>query len=572
MSYIPPVFGSGQIYGNFIVRGTNFYIGDIAISMPFHVRIAFYSQTGTFVGDINTLAEDAGFLQFDITDEKIGGLKRLNFTVSKVFNFSIFNLMEIRFFISGIHWYTAELRYNPNQDTREIEQEYECVGFIDYLKKIKVNVLYQNKTVPEIITDLITNYLVDDTPLLYDPSKIILPDVNVTKLELNDKTIYKGFEKILEILNYDYQNHQYEFGVDKNKFIYFNEINREVNFGFFEGYHFQNPDIKTNTDDIINKLDIYRSQEDSQQVELVQTIEDTESQGLYGLHYDEKGFTIPDYIDNTTAILMAQSKLNLLKEPLVIAKINDLSIEFTPYQKGFYKISSKFDTYLKQITDCESFDNWNLNRLFTTGYSLETVDTFSGRKSIKIETGEGSFGEFMTFTLDESIMYPTMLRIYLKQNIRGIKLFITAIDDEGNEVSEGEVVPNKLLLETGGFLLLEDGGRFNLENVLSGIGINVKIIGDWFPYKLDISSISNIKQIKITFITDDNVEILIDRIEAFTKSWFTRTLVLDSIKYSGNRTSVLANVTLGNSAKSIVTEIKKLEKDTDNLSGIFEKS
>ena len=572
MSYLPPISGVGQIFANYILRGNTYYIGDIEVIIPFHVRIDFYSQTGSFVGDLNTLAEDCGFLKWDATQEKIGGLKNLNFTISKKLSFSIFNLMEIRFYITNEHWYTAELRYNPNQDTREIQRTYECVGYIDYLKKIKINEVYQNKTITEVIIHLIENYIEDDTPILYSPDRIDLPDISVTKLELNDKTVYQAFEKILEIVNWNYRVNEYEYGVDKDKIIYFNEIDKTVNYGFFEGYHFQNPDVKEDTGDIVNKIDIYRSKEGTQDVEYVTTIEDAESQGYYGLQYDPKGFIIPDYIDNTTAILIARSKLNYLKDPLVTAKIKDLNIELTPYPIGFYHINSKFDNYLKQITDCESFDNWDLSKAFSTNISFETDDVFSGKKSIKCETIAGSLGESITFTLSESIMYPTDLRVYIKQNIRGVKIFITAIDDDGNEVSEGSTIPNKLLLEDGGYLLLEDGGKFNLENLITGIGINVRIIGDWFPYLLNIREITNIKKVRITFVTDENTIILIDRIEVWTNSWFRRNLVLDKIKYTGNRTSILSDCDFGDRPKSLITEIKKIEKNTDNLTGIFEKS
>ena len=571
MGFIPSIGGAGIYYGS-ILGDAYPYVSDLKANVSFHIDLQFWTQQGSFIGNITTLAETIGFFDIDVTEERYGGMKSMQFKLSKLPNFTFFNLMDVRLYVSGILWYRGELLYSAEKDTRDIKKEFECRGYSGYLKDQKVNELYENKTVTYIVNDLLQNYIIDSTPIDYDPDLIDLPDITVTKLELNNKDVFKCMEKILDLVNYDYENHQYTFGVNNDKFFYFNEISRDIINGFFEGYQFQEPDSKTNTQKIINKINIFRTQEGSQQVEPLDIVEDVESQAKYGIK--EKDLTIDDYVDNDTGRKIANAILKKLKDPEITLKIENLNVETEPYPIGFYNISSKFSNYTELITDNENLTNWNLNNVDITVVTIQSDDVFSGSSSLKAITGPGSLGlgEYIEYELDDAIMFPQQLRFYFKQNVRGEKIFVTCYDEDGNAVSEGAVIPNKLLLETGGYILLETGGKINLENITTGIGKNVRFLGDWYPYELNISEIKNIKKIRINFVTDEIVTLLLDRIEVKTKSWFGRKLILDKIKYAVDKNTILATCEFGEKGRDIIRDIKEIDEKNKTVFGIFNKN
>lgn len=567
MALLGATFGGGNVYGNVQLNGATTYVGDVNITAGFNAILQFFSQSDTFVGEIRLDNDNSNLLLVEPEEEVVGGLKSFSFTIDKLPDFSFFNLMKVKIIIDGNHWYTGELLISSEPDERDPEKEFLGRGYIKYLDDIDdIEETYLNKTIKEIMVDLINTYILPNTPIEYDEDIINPPNITITKYEINNKSLRKVFDDLLEIANRNYNTEEYTFGINKDLFIYFEEISRNILSGYFEGYQFQNPKVKVRDNKVINYIDIYRSKENqTDELELVSTVQDSESQSRYGIRKSK--ITINDYVDTNTAERIAEAKLNKFKDAFTSVSLSDLEID-DRLPIGFYNISNRFQNYTKLINDCEDLADWD-QTLTNATLTLDGDEYISGKNSLLL-TANNAIDEFIEIDLDETVMYPDILKIYFKQNITGEYVNVTVFDEDGNTIQAGETMTYKILAEDGTFILNEEGGKI-LQETTEQFGIDIKIIEDWFLYKFDISAIDNIKKIRLQIITSTSFELNIDRVELETNSWFTRTLKLDKIKYSLNRTGIKADPEFGEKIDSIIDDIKKLSEKDSLILGIFQK-
>jgi hypothetical protein len=533
MALLGPVLGNGQINGNCGIWRPTSIIDDASIEPGFSIAVGFYSPSGEFVGNLQTSQDGAGFINFEIIENRIGGLDSFEFEIARRVDIPFYPLLECRFFISGQKWYTGELIYQPTQDKRETTYTYEGNGYAEYMKRIKVNTTYSNKTLEYIIDDLIRNQVVSKSRIIYNPELIEPPNISITKFEIKNKDIWKTMERLLEIANYDYNTNQYTFGVDKNRHFYFKEVSQEVDMGFFEGFQYQNPDTKENFKKVINQINIYRTQENSQDVELVTSVNDLDSQAKYGLK--AKNLTIPVFLDTNSAINIANSILERNKEPFSTVNVKNLEAETEPFPIQFYQLNNKVNDYNKIIAEFELLSEWSYNITNTTIVTTENK-VLSGRKAFKCDLNNSN-GEYIEQEYEEEINFPEYLDIWLAQMTAGkyIKIWIWDVN-------------NRLQTEELEVLIINDFNR---------IRINVNL--------------NNIKKIRVEFISDVVNTIYLDRLQVATQSYFRHQLILDKIKYKLDRSKLLADATFGEKIDTILDGIKKIKKENENIFDIFEK-
>jgi hypothetical protein len=563
MGLLKPIMGIGQFYGNVILRGNSTFIDPLDINAPTGIEIQFYSPSGEFVGMVGTTFDDSNLINWEVEEKKIGGLEKFQFSITRLVDIPFYNQMETRMFINGKYWFSGELQLKPNEDRRNPNYIYEGRGWVSYLKEIKINKLYENKTLEFILKDILENDIAPETPILYNPSLIVPPNYTVTKLEFKKKTAKKAIDTVLEIANIDYTTNQYRYGVNKEKQFFFEEIDDEEIEGYFEGYQYQDPDVKEDLKAVINQIDIYRAQEDSQDVEFVSRVEDTESQGLYGIR--NRDITISDFVDTTTAERIANAIIERFKEPITEIKINDLETKEDPYDIGFYLINNKRDDYSTAINEFENVSDWNTTNAPNTSITETQDKVLSGKKAFQIITGSGSNGEFIEYTLDDAFNFPSTMRLYVAQEEEG-EYFTLQLEDEDGEVLDiGEAY---ILAEDGTFILNEEGGF--IEQQLSGIDID--LIEDYQDLYFDVSILENIKKIRIIFVTDEAKTIYLDRLDIFSSTYKQNKLTIEKIKYSQEGNTVLAQVIYGEEIDNVINDIKKIGDKQINIINIFQKS
>lgn len=350
MGYLGSLYGGGINYGNDLYAGYRNIPDGFDIIPAFNLKIQFYSQDGTYIGGIGTDYDNAPYIKLNLKENRIGGLKSFNLQMTKQTVFPLFNQMIVKFYIKGIHWYTGILLSKPQPDIVEETFELDGEGLIKYLDDKKIDVVWDNKTIEEIIEDMLTTYISIDLssggyPINYNPEKINPPNINIVKLEANNKSVFKVMEYLLSVANKDYDEQQYTFGVDDNQDFYFEPIDNNVYRGLFEGYQFQDPKIKVNEGKILNRIIIWRNKEGLDESEYVSTVEDAESIGINGLYEDK--LMIADYVDQTTAENIAFARIKRFKDATKNIKTNNISPEINKHP-GTIQSQAKYIQYIHQ--------------------------------------------------------------------------------------------------------------------------------------------------------------------------------------------------------------------------------
>jgi hypothetical protein len=556
------------IFGNQILRGTISYTAAEQIIKPDNIKIGFYSQQGAYIGSLSTSNDHCGYLSLDLEEKRVGGLESFEFSLAKLPNFTFFNQMVVRIYIKGNHWYTGELDYKSEQETKDVIKKYVGTGYIKYLKDQKIKISYSNKTIKYIIEDLLDTYIVGFTPLEYNSGDINPRNIILTTIEFNNKSLFDIFKDLLEISNENYNNAQYTYGVDNDKFFYFDEISQDTIRLFSEGFQFQEPKIKVNTKDIVNQVDVFRAQSGSQVIEPVSQLNDTTSQEKYGVKNID--LTINNYYEQTLAERIAKAKIEKFKNETIELQIKKLQIT-NRLDIGFYKIATRRLEYIIQISDFNTFMDW-IQSIFYTTVAIDDNEALSGKKSFKVNTQFGSNTEYIEYNLTEPLFFPNEISLYLKQNQVGEYIYIICYDEDGNQIQSAITTPAYLLAEDGSYILQENGGKIELEGGINAFGIEVKFIDTWYRYKLDISSLMNLAKIRILFLTNEVVTFWFDRIEVSANIWKQNKLILDKAKYSMDGTSLTADCTFGESTDTVIDSIKKLTDDNKYLWGVFNKT
>lgn len=535
MAFLKPIIGIGQKMSNMMIYGNNSYVTDADITTGFNISISFYSLTGEYVGSVNTTPDSVGWIDFSIKQKRIGGLDNFEFSISKNLDIPFYNQMEVRFLFAGNHWFTGELTYKPELDSRDTKYKFQGVGYSSYLKKIKITQTYQNKSFIFILQDLIENYIFGYTPILYNLELLNVPNIIISYFEIKNKSLDKVMQMLLKIANVNYKTLQYEYGVDKNRQFYFRPISNDIYRGFFEGFQFQDPEVKSNVKDVINRVDIYRAVLGSNELEYVSTVQNTESQEKLGLA--NRDLEIPDFMDQITAEKIANAIIERLDEVKETVKLKILDTEDEPYPIGFYAINSKIDNYNKVVNNFDKLAEWTRHGNNTT-ISIDETKVLSGRRSMKITTGAVSQGEYIEYTLSESYQYPNLLRLYLAQYDTGQSLRIIAYDDNNNYV-----VSN----------------------------VNFTITEDYWRHIFDISSLDNLSKVRIEFLDNNTHTIYLDNLDVTTFSWSQKVLVLNDITYTLDRNKLICAPQFGEDIFDYISEIKKIKDSSDNIFEIIKR-
>lgn len=552
-----------QVVGEAILRGnTHVTIDDFVDTTPqFGIEIQFFSPSGDLVGNVGTSYFNSQLLSCSFKVRKLGGLESFTIDISRDVEIPFFNGMETRIYVYGNLWYTGQLIYTPGQDRRNVSFPFDGKGYRRYLKDVVINELYTSETLEDILKDIIENDLAANTEVLYNPDKIEPPNITVTKLELNDKTVEKAVNTILQIANYQYNTAQYYWGVDEDKEFFFKALPTDDLYGFFEGWQYQNPETEDDINNVINKVNIYRSQENSDSVEFVTSVEDTTSQAKYGLRMNK--ITIADFVDTTEATKIAQAIIEEFKEPKTRNTISELIPETTPYDFGKYLINNRKIDYFLLVNDFEDLSEWTQS-ISNTTITLSSNKVWSGKKAFKVETTSGSFGEYIELTLDEPVYFVDFIRLYVYQDISGNLIDIDVFDSDGVQ----ETFDACLIEEDFDTILLENGTQcFLMENN----AVDLYISGDYIEVRRTITTLDNIKRVRITFKTNEDALLFLDRLDFKVDSHKQNNLVMEEIEYSFERASFKAVASFGNRVPTLIDDIQELNEKTTNVIDIFQK-
>ena len=549
----------------------------MAIVSPTNVLVQIYSVTGALVASFYNNTLDGENLLVECNEKKNGGLDIFKFTVPSDSTEPLFNDMECQIHINGVNWFSGYAEYIPEKDTDEPIIEITGKGFVHKLKEKTINRSYTSQTLEYIIKDVANLDLGSEINVYYNVAKILVPIVNSITIEFKDKSLYEVFEILFNIANKDYTTIPYTWGVDKDKELYFSTISMNTQKHYFEGYHYQEPQVEQVSNKIVNKILTYRTTlADSKLTEYVATYQDTGSQGLYGLF--EKKLTFPDYIDSTTIANIANGILEKYSVPIDKIEIESLPIT-SKLDIGFYALSNRRDEYFLSVNELEDITDWNIVNMANSTPTIESTEVFTGRKALKIVTAVGCQGDYMEFVLDEAIRFPNLFRLFVYLNDTNADITIRLFDESNNSLDlnlgnegdlSGEWIKQLTFIDYDlrTLVLRVDYDVSTEWNMIVDYDVNNE--GELTIDNLMHEFIWNIKKVQIIINNNNISTIYIDSMHVRANTYLYRKIMIEEIKYTLDK-SYLADVTFGTSVDSLIDEIKDNVKDGNIALAVFSK-
>jgi len=552
-------------------------------------------------------------LNAKIKERKIGGVDKFSFNIPRSIDIPITRNTECYFYINGELWKSGYVKEVPKSDQTDPVLIVRGEGFHKRLLKKVINETYTAQTLDAIVKDIANTYLGSDLGIYYDVGKIDTPTIADITIEFIDKNLFKVFETLLEIANYDYENEKYRFYVDNDKDFVFELISDSFQTKLFEGYQYQLPEVSVDNSKIVNKILAYRTElANPDVVEYVATYQDTESQGQFGIF--ERKITFPDYIDTTTISKICAFLLTRKSFPGNKIKIENYEVSFA-LVFGKYGIFNRRELYWRIIADCNTLSGWDTS-ISNTTFELSETHVLTGKRSLKFTTAAGSNGEYVEYILDEAIPLPQIVRIFAYFESITIEFRITFYDDFGNEITIDPGSSNQTLFSnqwiklseeidqkttvdnmivdpngaTDDFIInldaeTEDDLDVRYEILIDNISadpngatddleVNLSAVVDG---NLDVkyreqSGLLGVKKVRITMLTDTVAIFYIDRIDVFANIYNFYELQLEEIEYNLASIGLFANMNFGEKEDSILDEIKDQVKEGSTALEIFSKN
>jgi hypothetical protein len=149
-------------------------------------------------------------------------------------------------------------------------------------------------------------------------------------------------------------------------------------------------------------------------------------------------------------------------------------------------------------------------------------------------------------------------------------IFFQLFDEDGNTTEYGT---RRIITETGvRHMITETGIPIIAENASTGIQVDLIEQFNKYSIPIDTHQIKNLKTIRISFITNAEHTVYIDRLETRSHQYRSSDLVLRRVKYKMEKGLFTADCNFGEIAKSGVDAIKEINENTKNIQAIFQKS
>jgi len=391
--------------------------------------IKLVSLSGQLIQYLRNSDTTGEVLKCEVESLKNGGTNLITFSVDRQTNIPTFPGMIVEVYKDGEKFAIGYSNTVPKPQSEEPELVVICLGYMNRLKLKVVNKTYASITLENIIADL--EPALNEVDIFYDASKVDLPNISVTDLVFDDKELIEVIETIILIANVDYNNFQYRWFIDNDRKLNFELVPQESERTIFEGFNYQSPEVEEVDTDIVNKIFAYKTDEvDTKVLIFVAVFEDTASQGKYGVR--DKKIVFPDFIDNTTLESYCTAIIERNKDPQTKVLLENLLGTDFPF--SYYNLSNRIDNYWQLLSECDSFDDWDLSAAINTIVTLSEEQVLTGRRSIKCATSDGSFGESIQYNTPSPIYGPSLFRFYLFLE-EALNLEVTLIDTNDIEHS-----------------------------------------------------------------------------------------------------------------------------------------
>lgn len=560
---VPLALGAGQWIGGWGLRQV---LDVLQVPTPFYTEsnlpgVFFYSPSGELIAGL-TAGRGAGEkLNIRWREDKLGGLQDFEIALKKTERIPFFSGMLARFFIGPRAWGVGEVRSWPPTDTKEQVIKITGIGLALKLQDIKYTGTFSDMSAREILEALIPE--IQSAGIVYNTVKAAAPELIIDRLDFNNKTVYDVIDRLIRILNYNYNEIQFVWGVDASQEFYFYSlpaIPRAAT--LFEGFDFQDPECEMSAEDLFNKVKIFRATSGGgEETELVGEFSDPDSIDEFG--EIEKKLVISDFIGADVAEKIAAAMLEEYKRPKKRISVKDL-VPSRPLPWGFYGIVNKKELQYYQLADFSKLTEWSA-ALSSSSISINTSRAFTGRQCFAWEI-DNSVGDKITLTIDRKYG-PRMARIFTRHPLAAVDLKITFFGATSRRIRTLGLSSGDHMGESGGSILsVIDAGEGYVSAYLER-----RVPNDWLKTDIDLTSMLYIDSVEIEVMNPAADTVLLDTLTLEAFSGFFNTLTLETADYAVSDFSVKATAEFGNRRHTLITGLEKLDEKNNVTYDLFSK-
>lgn len=520
--------------------------------------VIFYSPSNEQIANLTAGRGEGVKLEASLTFQKYGNLKDFEIVMLRNNEIPFFNGMNVRFYYQNLAFAYGFVDTVPETDQKRSTVEISGSGYTSKLKDKKISASYTSNTIEYIIDDLGTTYF-SDLGINYNSLKNNPPNITISSVAWDDKDLLKIINDLIAISNNNFDTVEYIYGIDEFGDFYFKGIaETEIVSSYFEGFNYQDPKVDNDASDIVNRVQLYRTQSGNEkESEYVDTFSNDNSIDQYGLY--ERKVTFSDFLDDTTAENAANGIIENHKFPKYRIDVEDLIID-NVLEYGYYVINNKQQDQKLLISDFATSTEWTQS-LTTSSISIIDSPVYTGRLCY-----EWDINNSVDDYISKEIEYynPTKLRLYIRQDTAGEYLSILI---DGTHKEPGYLVDNN-----DKYFLTDTDIPIGTLSGYQAEGINVPFSDDWIAVDFDLSYYFKITDVTITVIDASNVTILLDRMEVYTDSYVQRTLSLEDVSYTMDDKSIKCkDATFGTDRIMVTEELKKLDEENKVAVEIFSK-
>lgn len=333
------LFGK-NLFGRFIFGGsTNDQNGGTAVMptptheyYPGQYVVYAYSADGTRTAMFGSGIEDNALssLSFSITSTGCGDCTLTFKKLPSNVELTYMQRIDIHLFGDRRPWYSGYILSRPVEGTTESTYTFKAHGYYNRLDSVYLFQTYENMDVSDIVRD-IARQAERSQDLIYNETKIITAGYTVQKLVF-DGTSVKDALKTLADFAIDFV-----YGVDEYRNLYFKPRNASINeqARLTVGMHLSSYVPEWDVSKIVNWARIKGGNIDDSGEQWLCTVEDAESQQLYGVR--QAVWTLPEAQAAEDAERWGKNQIQKYKDPVRSAKVSGVRLEY-PLQDGTFNV------------------------------------------------------------------------------------------------------------------------------------------------------------------------------------------------------------------------------------------
>ena len=330
------LFGK-NLFGRFIFGGsTNDQNGGTAVVptptheyYPGQYVVYAYAADGTRTAMFGSGIEDNALssLSFSITSTGCGDCTLTFKKLPSNVELTYMQRIDIHLFGDVQPWYSGYILSRPVDGTTESTYTFKAHGYYNRLDSMYLFQTYENMDVSDIVRD-IARQAERSQDLIYNETKIITTGYTIQKLVF-DGTSVKDALKTLADFAIDFV-----YGVNEDRNLYFKPRNASINeqARLTVGMHLSSYVPEWDVSKIVNWARIKGGNIDDSGEQWLCTVEDAESQQLYGVR--QAVWTLPEAED---AERWGKNQIQKYKDPVRSAKVSGVRLEY-PLQDGTFNV------------------------------------------------------------------------------------------------------------------------------------------------------------------------------------------------------------------------------------------